>query len=334
MIYFDNAATTFAYDVGEPWRNQSEILWFNSNAGYAYKSAQMIDGCRERIRECLGVYGGKVIFTRCATESAELFARLWPGDINCSAKEHDSVHDLRREGRGVEVWIQQTVNQVTGEIFDIEQISKEHKFIALDMTAGIGKVTTEIPRNCQAVWFSGHKFHGPHMGVLWLKDDFANEFATQDSRNQYGILHGTLDCPRIIALTNALEEAVGFDALHSRNKTLLNLSAHLYKKIYDNNLGKMISNDFVRVYAIAPYVLNDINADALQQYLAWRGIYIGLGASACAGSHNYRVLCAGYGLSVDEAQRTIRISFDFENTTSEIDEFIDAVKDFRERFSK
>ena len=332
MIYFDNAATTFAYDVGEPWRNQSEKLWFNSNAGYAYKSAQMIDGCRERIRECLGVYGGKVIFTRCATESAELFARLWPGDINCSMKEHDSVHDLWREGLGVEVWIQQTVNQVTGEIFDIEQISKEHKFIALDMTAGIGKVTTEIPRNCQAVWFSGHKFHGPHMGVLWLSDDFANEFATKDSRNQYGILHGTLDCPRIIALTNALEEAVSFDALHSRNKTLLNLSAYLYKKIYDNDLGKMISNDFTTIYAIKAYVLNGINADALQQYLAARGIYVGIGASACTGSHDYRVLCGGYGISYDDAQRTIRISFDSENTTQEIDEFIDAVKDFRGAF--
>lgn len=334
MIYFDNAATTFVYDVGEPWRNQSEGFWFNSNAGYAYKAAQMIDGCRERIRECLGVYGGKVIFTRCATESAELFARLWPGDINCSAKEHDSVHDLWREGRGVEVWIQQTVNQVTGEIFDIEQISKEHKFIALDMTAGIGKVMTDIPRNCQAVWFSGHKFHGPHMGVLWLNDDFAEPFAAKDSRNQYGILHGTLDCPRIIALTNALEEATDYNNLRTRNRELLNLSTHLYDKMCANKLGKIFCGDFSKSFAITSYVLNGINADALQQYLAGRGIYIGLGASACAGSHNYRVLCAGYGLSVDEAQRTIRISFDFENTISEIDEFIDAIKDFRERFSK
>lgn len=334
MIYFDNAATTFAYDVGEPWRNQNEEFWFNSNAGYAYKAAQMIDGCRERIRKCLGVYSGKVIFTRCATESAELFARLWPGDINCSAKEHDSVHDLRREGRGVEVWIQQTVNQVTGEIFDIEQISKEHKFIALDMTAGIGKVTTEIPRNCQAVWFSGHKFHGPHMGVLWICDDFANEFATVDSRNQYGVLHGTLDCSRIVALTNAFEEATDFRSLYTRNSKLMNLSFYFHQKIYGEKLGKVFPDVCSKSHAITSCVLDGINADTLQQYLAGRGIYIGIGSSACSGSHDYRVLCSGYGLSIDEAQRTIRVSFDFENTKPEIDEFINAANDFRERFSK
>lgn len=332
MIYFDNAATTFAYDVGEPWRNQGEELWFNSNAGYAYKSAQMIDGCRERIRKCLGIYGGKVIFTRCATESAELFARLWPGDINCSAKEHDSVHDLWREGRGVEVWIQQTVNQVTGEIFDIEQISKEHKFIALDMTAGIGKVTTDIPRNCQAVWFSGHKFHGPHMGVLWICDDFANEFATADSRNQYGVLHGTLDCPRIVALTNAFEEATDFRSLYTRNSKLMNLSFYFHQKIYGEKLGKVFPDVCSKSHAITSCVFDGINADALQQYLAGRGIYVGIGASACTGSHDYRVLCCGYGMSNDDAQKTIRISFDSENTTQEIDEFIDAVKDFRGTF--
>ena len=78
--------------------------------------------------------------------------------------------------------------------------------------------------------------------------------------------------------------------------------------------------------------MDGINADALQQYLADRGIYIGIGASACSGSHNYRVLCSGYGLSIDEAQRTIRVSFDFENTESEIDEFINAVNDFRGAF--
>ncbi len=334
MIYFDNAATTFPHDVWENWPNKGEKLWFNSNAGYAYKSAQTIEECRERIRNCLGIRNGKIIFTRCATESAELFSKLWRGDINCSMKEHDSVHDLWREGIGVEVWIQQTVNQVTGEVFDIERISKEHKFIALDMTAGIGKVDTEIPSNCPAAWFSGHKFHGPHLGVLWLRDDFANEFATEDSRNQYDILHGTLDCPRIVALANALEEATNFDALRSRNKTLLNLSTYLYKKIYDNNLGKLVSNDFARTDAIASYVLNDINADAIQQYLAARDIYIGIGASACAGSHDYRVLRNGYGISNDDAQRAIRISFDSENTTQEIDGLIDAVKDFRGIFLK
>lgn len=333
MIFLDNASTTQQKFFAKEYT--TDITSLNANAEYAYKTRKIIEEQKDIIRHCLGVTGGGIIFTRCATESAELFARKFQHNISCSSKEHDSVFQLRRSDKphdlANDLTIQQTVNQITGECFKLPA----DRHIALDMTAGIGKVHTEIPLNCKALWFSGHKFHAPHIGVLWLCDQFMRDFnANVDTKNQYDLLHGTIDCASIIALTEALQSACSQTKLHSRQLLWGHLESVLYQQLNAQSIQYRHIYNLWNSYtpAIQAIQLQDINADALQQYLASKDIFIGIGDSACVTSHNYRVLIKGYGLSIRDAEQVVRISFSEDSTEDEVIRLVEEIAAFKRKF--
>lgn len=335
MVYLDNAATTRQKFFAKDFLDETTFL--NSNAEYAYKTRQVLAQQREMIKECLGLKGGGVIFTRCATESAELFGRLWSTGIVCSPKEHDSVYRLQRPHCDSEIWIQQTVNQLTGEIFDIPA----DKPVALDMTAGIGKIKVNIPSNCKALWFSGHKFHAPHIGVLWLCDELMKKRnATLSEKNQFDLVHGTIDVASICALTEALRHCSNSENIAQKQDKWFLLTAYLMREMRDNAICyKFVDANNIdhtlaihRTLAINAILLQGINADSLQQFLASKDIYTGIGDSACASGHRFRVLKIGYGLDQADAEQVIRISFDEDTSHVDIEQFADGVAEFKERF--
>ena len=329
MVYLDNAATTRQKFFAKDFLDETTFL--NSNAEYAYKTRRVLAQQREIIKECLGLKGGGVIFTRCATESAELFSRLWSTGIVCSPKEHDSVYRLQRPHCDSEIWIQQTVNQLSGEIFDIPT----DRPVALDMTAGIGKIKVNVPSNCKALWFSGHKFHAPHIGVLWLCDDLMKKrHATLSEKNQFDLVHGTIDVASICALTEALRNACASRKLIRNKATWHELVECLISELKFNGIRyKIIANPRdARTLAINAIQLKGINADSLQQFLASKDIYIGIGDSACAAGHDFRVLTKGCGLGQAEAEQVVRISFDEDTKYQDIEQFINNVAEFKARF--
>lgn len=329
MVYLDNAATTKQKFFAKDFLDETTFL--NSNAEYAYKTRRILAQQREIIKECLGLKGGGVIFTRCATESAELFSRLWSTGIVCSPKEHDSVYRLQRPHCDSEIWIQQTVNQLTGEIFNIPT----DRPVALDMTAGIGKIKVNIPSNCKALWFSGHKFHAPHIGVLWLCDELMQKRnATLSEKNQFDLVHGTIDVAGIFALTVALQHCSDSKNIAQKQEKWFLLTEYLMRKMNDNEISyKFIGDNKIdRTLAINAILLQGINADSLQQFLASKDIYIGVGDSACASRHRFRVLKIGYGLDQADAEQVVRISFDEDTSHVDIEQFANGVAEFKERF--
>ena len=76
-------------------------------------------------------------------------------------------------------------------------------------------------------------------------------------------------------------------------------------------------------------MFDDINAIALQNYLSSKEIYIGIGQSSCADIADRRVLCQGYNLSEQEADNTIRISFDENSSFDDIDELVKNICEFK-----
>ena len=223
MVYLDNAATT----VCKFPASVCDDIWSNANAPYKFgrKARELADECRKKVRECLGVKGGKVIFCSNASEAAEILCdRLQAYGIAtaCGPYEHDSVYDLvdidgyqfvhYSDGTAI---FQQWVNPVTGIAFDIHSIRQalgNDCFLCMDATAGIGKIELEqeITDSIDAMWFSGHKFHGPKTGgILWISDRLSKAlYLSDDSRNEYGLKHGTLDVPSFMATVCALEYTV------------------------------------------------------------------------------------------------------------------------------
>ena len=342
MIYLDNAATTVCKFPASTY----DDIWGNANTPYKFglNARQAADECREKIKKCLGVKDGKVIFCSNASEAAKILCdRLQAYGIVtvCCSYEHDSVYDLVDTegcqltylGDGTAIF-QQWVNPVTGMVFDIpffRQTFGNYCFLCMDATAGIGKrfLSQSIVNSVDAIWFSGHKFNGPKTGgILWVSDRLSKAlYLSDDSRNEYGLKHGTLDVPSFIATTHALEYTI--------NNDVENIGRHAELNDYLSNRAgdRIVGFQPCASGQLNATVLIDTgcNADALVQYLSSKGIYVGLAHSACSADADYRVTQA-FGISKETAERCIRVSFSEDNTFNDIDALVDGIKEFKERF--
>lgn len=342
MIYLDNAATTVCKFPASAY----DDIWGNANTPYKFglNAKRAADECREKVKECLGVKGGKVIFCGNASEAANILCDgLQAHGIvtACSPYEHDSVYDLvDMDGyqfvhySDFTAIFQQLVNPVTGTIFDIHSIRQalgNDCFLCMDATAGIGKrvLAQSIVSSVDAIWLSGHKIHGPKTGgILWVSDRLSRALClSDDSRNEYGLRHGTLDVPSFIATTYALDEAVTQEIDNVAHYAELN--NYLSNRAGNKNV---ISNPYTQGQIDATVLIDTgCNADVLVQYLSSKGIYVGLAHSACSADADYRVTQA-FGISKETAERCIRVSFSEDSTFEDIDALINGIKEFKEKF--
>lgn len=351
MVFLDYASTNpfTKYECSDYCRP-----FFNANANYAFVEKQMLDEAEERIKTAIGAKGGKVVFGGTASQLVENL-------MNCngfsngadfwtigSAYEHDSVdrfsfeHDLHNVAelktnlrtfkptsmRPIVFW--QGANNVTGMLMPIEEIGKLCKkynaFFLCDATALVGHapIPANIDKWCSAFWYSGHKI-GTELGIgaMWLSEDF-NDWLGDFK------LHGTPNVAGALSIADATEDAVK-DVNNNMWKwrDLAELLAGELNKADVLVQGVYFKGD--RTHAINAIRLNGINADALQQYLASKQIYVGLGVSACAESHDYRVLNA-FGLSDGEASEVIRVSFGEDSTEKDVFNLVRGIKEFKEKY--
>ena len=347
-IYLDTASTApvkyFAKDYYVPGNpNSSHAMGLQAN--------QVLNEARQRIMDCLGVRSGKVLFCRCATEAVEWLCRQFVeydgySQSYCSKYEHDSV--IENVGDCVtyprtydcdEIYFHQYVNQLTGTVFPIESIGKQVQsmdaFFGSDFTAAIGHYP--LPDNlesfCDAVWFSGHKFGcEPGIGAIWLNDRlFKYLGGEEDSRNEYGLIHGTPNVSAAVAMSHAMEVAV--NGTKTNNLMWGQLVNYMCTKLLENNVLHHIHDieNEHKIHAINAVYLPGFNADALVQYLSSKGVYISPGHSACADNDDYRVLEA-FGLTKDQASQTMRISFGEDTTEEDIDALVKGIVEFKEMF--
>ena len=355
MIYLDYAATNPFTKY--PCSKYGKFL--NPNANYAYKEQKLLDNCANRVRVAIGAKSGKVIFGGTSSQLIEnLMNRAKRNTVICSKYEHDSfwrhrfdsvdeIDDIPNfidnmpESYGKMLVMWQGVNNITGEIFPVEQIGTIchgfNAFYICDMTAMIGKapIPANIDQWCDCAVWSGHKLGTEGgIGAMWLSDKF-NDWLGDFK------LHGTPNLTGAMAITDATEDACKNAEEHEARA--YDLYHYMLDKFTDNDIHGAVVNNVLKpdksnanepahsVFAINAIMFDDINADSLQQYLASKQIYIGIGGSACSSLHDFRVLNA-CGLTNDEASRVVRVSFGDETTKRDIDEFVNAVIEYKEKF--
>lgn len=347
MVYLDNAATTYPKYFAWDWSS----YWLNSNAPYAHGSKALLDGARENIKKALGVKSGKMLFCRSATEAVEWLTRQRHLSSRYTSRfEHDSVLwmptdvNMIHEYDTIDIYLHQHTNQMTGEIFNIKAIEERlHKydrgyaFFGSDFTATIGHapIPKDLDDFCDAVWFSGHKFHVEKgIGAIWLSDRlFEYLGGSEDSRNEYGLIHGTVNVPAAIALSYGMMDAVRWYE-DGGEDYFTALASEMFHQLREGGIDYTYVNNTrgnVHTDAINAIILPNINADALQTYLASKQIYIGVGHSACADVADYRVLKA-YGLGDEDCRSTVRVSFNMSNTRADIVAFVQGIKEFKEKY--
>ena len=352
MVYLDYAATCPV--VKYPQQLYRDVLgegyFLNPNANYAYKEKKLLKQAENRVKKVIGAKGGKVVFGDTSSQLIEnLMNRAKRNIVICSNYEHNSfyryayysvknINELSENiadmpenyGKMIVMW--QGVNNLTGEIFPIEEIGKlchEHDaFYICDMTAMIGKtpIPADIDQWCDCAVWSGHKL-GTELGIgaMWVSDRFdkwLNGFK----------LHGTPNLAGALAMTQAVEDACNKDIIAKRNEHWLYLFKRLGLSLLDNNvtwIGVDRREWETGTFAINAIRLPGFNADALQQHLASKHIYVSIGGSACTEKHDYRILETGYNLTKQEASEVIRVSFGENSTVEDIETLVKNIREFK-----
>lgn len=347
-----------------------EGYFFNPNTNYAYKEKHLLSEAENRVKKAIGAKGGKVVFGGTSSQLIENLMTAvndandifhWEDNQYMtlgSYVEHDSfnryIGHRCTDLKNLDEWLSyysdiqtfvlwQAIQNITGEIFPTKQIGElTHKyngFYICDGTAQIGHMPIEsnIDDWCDFWCCSGHKA-GTELGIgcCWVSDRF-------DKWLDGFKLHGTPNLAGALAMTQAIEDACDTKTLEDRNNHWLDLfwkmvgglqKEHIHGEVYNSTLNEDKSNvnePAKTACAINAIRLPGFNADALQQYLVSKQIYVSIGGSACAESHDYRVLNA-YGLSNDEASEVIRVSFGEDSSVEDVEALVEGIKNFKELY--
>lgn len=337
MIYLDNAATLQL--------DSETTFWHNPNTKYAHDSNEFLKQSHDHMKELIGVSSGMIVFGgQNASQLIDLLmAKItrYTKWLTCSPYEHDAIAkycDRKMkyyDGLKAPLYCHILVNNITGEVFDCEAIGMKQReygnFFLMDCTSAIGHVQlpNDLEQWCDCIVMSGHKFGGGYMGCMWLSDRLYNELGFKEPSD---LASGTPNVRGIVEFIRAFELAN--KDIDNKNRDMAYLYWTLGQKLYENGITfkDIIGNNVTSCYAINAIRLPCINADALQQYLSSKQIYIGRGASACdSNDDDFRVLQA-YGLPKQEESEVIRISFNQWNTIEDIDELVSGIKEFKEKY--
>lgn len=349
MVYLDHSATSyptkyFAKDYYVPGNP-------NSLHAMGLQANRALNEARDRIKKCLGVKSGKVLVGGTASQLTDnLMWRICSlGNYNIlgSAYEHDCCNKWieyhftecpinQVDKNEIMCWMM--ANNITGAIFPVEQIGKMCRdagaYYIMDAVAAIGHypISNNLESFCDCLITSAHKYGGPQgTGCMWVSDRFAEFLGlSNDSHEEYGLIHGTPNVSAAVAMSHAMEHAVRYAQIENDwyHGLLDYMLAKLSKADIEINL---VGKDESKTYAINALCLPNINADALTQYLSTKSIYISPGHSACADNDDYRVLEA-FDLTKEEASQTIRVSFGEDTSAADIDALVDGIVEFKNLF--
>ena len=327
---------------------------------------KLLNAARTQVADILGVESDTIYFTSCATESNNIallgsveHKKDFGNRIIVSKIEHPSVLETFREleHRG---FILDYVNVDENGFIDLEHLksllTKEtilvsvmhvnNIFGAIQPIEGIVEILKEYPKihfhvdGVQGVLkekidltmidsysISAHKFHGlKGVGVLYLKSRRTTHNITFGGGQENGLRSGTVNVPGAVSLAKALR-------LSQEKVNDVKEKHYEYKKLIVDELSTIehviinspLQNDFVD--SIINISLPKIKGEAIINALNERGIMVST-TSACS-SRTFHLNEALYarGLSRENIEGSIRVSFSYETKLEEVKKFIEVFKD-------
>ena len=327
---------------------------------------KLLNAARTQVADILGVESDTIYFTSCATESNNIallgsveHKKDFGNRIIVSRIEHPSVLETFREleHRG---FILDYVNVDENGFIDLEHLksllTKETILVSVmhvnnifGAIQPIGKIV-ELLKDYPKIHFhvdgvqgvlkekidltmidsysiSAHKFHGlKGVGVLYLKSRRTTHNITFGGGQENGLRSGTVNVPGAVSLAKALR-------LTQEKVNDVKEKHYEYKKLIVDELSAIehviinspLQNDFVD--SIINISLPKIKGEAIINALNERGIMVST-TSACS-SKTFHLNEALYarGLSKENIEGSIRVSFSYETKLEEVKKFIEVFKD-------
>ena len=327
---------------------------------------KLLNAARTQVADILGVESDTIYFTSCATESNNIallgsveHKKDFGNRIIVSKIEHPSVLETFREleHRG---FILDYVNVDENGFIDLEHLksllTKETILVSVmhvnnifGAIQPIGKIV-ELLKDYPKIHFhvdgvqgvlkekidltmidsysiSAHKFHGlKGVGALYLKSRRTTHNITFGGGQENGLRSGTVNVPGAVSLAKALR-------LTQEKVNDVKEKHYEYKKLIVDELSAIehviinspLQNDFVD--SIINISLPKIKGEAVINALNERGVMVST-TSACS-SRTFHLNEALYarGLSRENIEGSIRVSFSYETKLEEVRKFIEIFKD-------
>jgi len=327
---------------------------------------KLLSAARAQVATILGVGEESIFFTSCATESNNIallgsveHKKDFGNRIIVSKIEHPSVletfRELERRGfildyvnvdeNGIidlnhlkTLLTKETillsvmqVNNVFGAIQPINEVSEILKdypkvHFHVDGVQGVLKNSIDLSK-VDSYSISAHKFHGlKGIGVLYLKSRRTVHNITFGGGQEDGLRSGTVNVAAAVSLAKSLrlsqEKVEVIKAKHKEYKKLIVDEFSKYKHIVINS---PLSENFMD--SIVNISLPKIKGEVIVNALNDRGIMVST-TSACS-SKTFHLNEALYarGLSKENIEGSIRVSFSYETTRKEVETFIEVLID-------
>ena len=331
---------------------------------------KLLDAARKQVADILKVEKETIYFTSCATESNNIaiigsveHKKDFGNRIIVSKIEHPSVletyRELERKGFILDylnvdsnglidlnhlksLLTKETillsvmhVNNVYGGVQPIKEIVellKEYPKVHFHVDGVQGVLKKEINlSDIDSYSISAHKFHGiKGVGVLYLKSRRTVHNITFGGGQENGLRSGTVNVAGAVSLAKALRLS------YERTPDVLKKHREFKKIIIDelDSINHVVINsplDDNYVDSIINISLPKIKGEAIVNSLNERGIMVST-TSACS-SKTFHLNEALYarGLSKENIEGSIRVSFSYKTKLEEIKTF---VKVFKEEYNK
>ena len=327
---------------------------------------KLLNAARSQVADILKVDKETIYFTSCATESNNIailgsaeHKRDFGNRIIVSKIEHPSVletfRELERRGFALDyldvdengfidlnhlktLLTKETillsvmhVNNIYGAVQPIEEIieilenyPKVHFHV--DGVQGVLKKDIDLSK-VDSYSISAHKFHGlKGVGALYLKSRRTVHNITFGGGQESGLRSGTVNVAGAVSLAKALR--LSKEKISETINKHKEFKKHIIDSIEHNEhfvINSPLHDNFVD--SIVNISLPKIKGEAIVNSLNERGIMVST-TSACS-SRTFHLNEALYarGLSKDNIEGSIRVSFSFETKIEEVEEFIDILVD-------
>lgn len=231
-------------------------------------------------------------------------------------------------------WIAMAVNNEVGSVLPVFQLGEKAQELDLwfhvDAVQAIGHLDWNYADlNCTSFAASGHKFNAPKgIGFLVYRPydkEMILEPLIYGGGQEFGKRPGTENMPYIVGMVKALEIALA--VLPEMIEHYKELQSYLFAELRRNNIPFEINGDLNHH---APHINNIWLKGILASQMIIKADLAGValsGGSACsAGSITVSpVLEAYYPDETDRLQESIRISFGYQTTQRDLDEFIEVL---------
>ena len=361
IIYLDNAATTRAADEVQhemTWANNE--LFYNSAAlyGASLNVKKAIEQANKTIKAKVDKSGGgELVFTSGATESNNMviFGKITHTrqHMLVLSGEHSSVYApsvyLKNQGYDVDyvpllndgridmealkslvrpntaLFVFGMVNSDTGTMQNASDIVKTIRVknpkvhIHCDAVQAFCKFGFDAGAlGFDSVSLSAHKINGPKgIGALWIKKGVTIK-PIMYGGSQQDYRPGTENNTAIIGFAKAVE-------VFNTEENFEKINALHARLIYNLPDGCRINGNNINPY-ITNIQLPNILGSTIMNALSSRGICIGLGSACSANSAKNRTLLA-MNIPEQKTKQVIRVSLGVYNTQSDIDTFLNAIKE-------